>query len=439
MVIGFIAAAAGVMVSLMVSSCPGMHVYNILGLVSLLAFNGSFPETLSVAVMPFIIGLIAGYVILSSVGLILLSVPDESFLLTVMPSQRFVIYGRGEESVFWMGLGSAIGAIIIFVLFGCFGRIVFSPMKAVLTPHFHWMLWAVIIYMFISEWSGDAEIEQGGVISLLKSFRKTGVGILVFLLSGWFGFVMFYKSPLSVDTAFQNMAPVFSGLFAFPSLLLNIISKVQIPQQRKVLFIKKDYVSLIKGSIAGLGGGVFSAFMPVVTGGIGGLLAGSVFDVREKNAFIVSQGVVRMIYYAGGFMFFFVPGINMSRGGAAWIYKLWGIPKQPTDLWMAVSYLALASSFAVILLFPLSRSMMRTIQTSGIKKFSMLGIVIICILIVILTGIKGLAVTFAATCVGLVPLICGGRRINLLGFLLLPMACKMSGIADNIVLFLKLM
>ena len=265
------------------------------------------------------------------------------------------------------------------------------------------------------------------------------MGLVIFLLSAWLGFIMFYKSPLHVKSSFQNITPAFIGLFALPSLFVNIVSKMSLPTQKHAVFYEIcNPLDLFKAGLVGLVSGSFAAFIPAVTGGVGGMLTNSVLNVKENKTFIIAQGITRMIYYAGGLLFMFMPGINLSRGAASWMFKLFDIPREPCDLWVATSCIMFSSSIAILILMPLCRSMIKTIEIHGLRRISIIGIVILCIVVVSLTGIRGLIVTFGSACVGFMPFVFGVRRINLLGFLLLPVACRMSGILDSVIAFLRL-
>ncbi len=76
---------------------------------------------------------------------------------------------------------------------------------------------------------------------------------------------------------------------------------------------------MVQGATSGVLGGLFAAFLPVVTGGIGGFVAGHATAQRDDRAFLVAQGAAKIVYYVGGLLLFFVPGLHLTRGGMAWM------------------------------------------------------------------------------------------------------------------------
>ena len=56
------------------------------------------------------------------------------------------------------------------------------------------------------------------------------------------------------------------------------------------------------------------------------MLAGHALSIREDRAFLASQGASRAVYYVGGLMLLFAPGLHMTRGGAAWLLRPHFVP-----------------------------------------------------------------------------------------------------------------
>jgi putative membrane protein len=69
---------------------------------------------------------------------------------------------------------------------------------------------------------------------------------------------------------------------------------------------------------------------------------------------------------------------------------------------------------------------------------SVAGVVVSAGLVVLLTGLPGLGVMAVASCIGVLPPLFGARRMNVLGVILLPLACNMSGVGPAIAEWLGL-
>jgi len=431
-ILACLASIAGVLVAAATSWFPGIHVYNLLGMLLIWIHRAGNDAGLSQVLLPFVAGLIVGYVVFSTLPTVLLSVPDESAMFTVMPAQRYVLDGRAMDAVILTGGGALVGAVLVVVVVGLLGPRFLPIVRRVLDPHMHWILWCAVAFMIMSEWPKETGLMQGGWRRLAMSWRSTGAGLLAFALSGWLGFVLFYKSPVPAFSAFQNLAPAFAGLFTMPWLLTNMVSRVRFPEQGMPSHVGRDPVPWLQGALVGLAGGGMAAFMPVVTGGLGSFLAGHASGARDDRTFLVSQGVSRMVYYAGGFLLLVMPGVFMTRGGAAWMVR--GVSGHPEsdDYWTMLTAIALSSAVAALLLLPMTGIVMRLVTRFGYRWISAAAAVVTLAIVVVLTGWGGLVVLAVSTLVGLIPVACGTRRLNLLGILLVPMGCRLSGVADRI-------
>ena len=280
---------------------------------------------------------------------------------------------------------------------------------------------------------------QAGWRKFLDAWKSTGAGLLTFLLSGFLGFLLLYRSPIDPGAAFQNLMPAFAGLFTIPWLLLNIVSRVEIPEQQDGMSGDLGKEALVKGVLAGSLGGGFAAFFPVITGGVGGFLAGHATAVRDDRVFLVSQGTSKLVYYVGGFLLFFVPGLGITRGGGASLMKTLYLPHSYRDYFMVLAATALAGAVSFFLVGLLVRATLVLIRKCGYRRISWLALAMVVGLVVGITGGMGLLVMVVSTGIGLLPLLFGSRRMNCLGVILLPMACNMSGTGAAVAEWLGLM
>jgi len=434
------AAIAGAVLSSLAACIPGLHIYNIMGLLALLAYHvsaGGHAVPAEIA-LPFSMGLVAGYSVLNTIPSILLAAPDESAMFTVLPGQKLFLSGRGIDGVMLTTAGSAAGLLLILLLLGPTAPLLLPSIKTVLQPHTHWIIWCVIVFMLMSEWPKTKPLGQAGWHRFFDSWKSTGAGLLTFLLAGILGFILFFTPVLDAEVAFQNLLPAFVGLFTIPWLLLNIASNLNPPPQASAPSIKIDSGSVIRGTFAGALGGGFAAFFPVVTGGVGGLLAGHATAIRSDKTFLISQGASKLIYYVGGLLLFFVPQLGMRRGGGAWIISGIVTPYGYYEYFMALTAIAIGGAVALLMVAPLTRLTLTAINCIGYRLISSAAFVITIVIVVVITGLDGLAVMAVATGIGLLPVLFGARRMNCLGVILLPMACSMSGVGTAVAHWLGL-
>jgi putative membrane protein len=184
---------------------------------------------------------------------------------------------------------------------------------------------------------------------------------------------------------------------------------------------------------------MFAAFFPVVTGGIGGFLAGHATAQRDERAFIISQGASKIVYYVGGFLLFFVPGLHLTRGGMAWMISTQYSAYTPERYYWATAAVLLAGVVAFFLSLLMARGVIWMTARVGYRTVTWATLVILLAVVVGMTGVGGLAICTVATGIGLIPVLWGSRRMNAMGVLLLPIALNMVGAGDVIAGWLGLL
>jgi putative membrane protein len=422
-------AILGGLISSVLGCVPGLHIYNVL---AMLVMAGHGCAVRPDIIVPFVAGMIVGYAMLNTVPSVLLATPDESAFFTVLPGQKYLMEGRGYEGVMITAVGGLGGLFLLVVAVGAVAPGILPVIAGVLRPHTHWILWCVICFMLMSEWPKPTGAYQGGWVKFFSAWRSTGSGLLTFVMSGVLGFILMYRSPVSSDVAFQNLMPAFVGLFGMPCLVLNLVSRAEAPKQLTGRLERIEPGVALRGVAAGGLGGVFAAFIPGVTGGVGGLLAGHATATRDSRVFLVSQGASKVVYYVGALLFFFVPGLHLRRGGGTWLLRGIYEPLGYYDYYMVLASVAVAGAVSFLLVDPLARLTIRLIDGIGYRRVSALSLVVAIGIVVGVTGWMGLLVMVVAFGIGLIPLLYGSRRMNCLGIILLPIACGMSGIGAGV-------
>jgi putative membrane protein len=395
MFVMLLVAVAGALVASVLSLVPALHIYNVAGFIVLAtATLGDLvsPELLAM----FFLGLITGYAVLNTIPSVFLSAPDDSTVFVVLPGQKYLLQRRGYEAVVLTGVGG-LGGIAVLALLTPVASSLFPALRAIVQPHLHWILWTVIAYMLISEWPKGSDRAPAGWRRWWDGWKSLAAGLVTFLLSGLLGFVLFYRSLVPVAVAYQNLLPAFVGLFAVPWILQNLLSRVELPRQHITRTVDATPWLFLRGTFVGALGGLFAAFFPVVTGGIGGFIAGHATAQRDDRLFIISQGASKVIYYVGGFLLFFVPGLHLMRGGMAWMLSSLWSSYTPQTYYLAVAAVVLSGVVSFFLLLLMTRLAMKLVGKVHYRWISLGTLVVLLAIVVGITGWGGLLICAVAT------------------------------------------
>jgi putative membrane protein len=355
----------------------------------------------------------------------------------ILPSAAWVEKGRGFESIMLTGVGAIGGIILLAVMAPAF--LWFMPgLKTITSPHMFWILGSVIAYMVLSEWPKGVSQSESCWENFFEGWKFLGVGLATFLLSGLLGFIVMAKTMVPVEFAFQSITPVFVGLFAIPWLITNIINVGQIPRQHEPESIELDWELVCRGTFGGFLGGFFAAYIPIVTAGVGGLMAGHATAQRDGRLFVMSYGTCKTVYYVGSFLLFFIPGLSLTRGGLAWIVTPVVSVLTLKEYAIFVAIMLFSAGMAYLLLAPFTRMCIWIIEKIPYFWVSVIALLLVIPAVFTFTGWGGMAIMTVATGIGLLPVMFQARRMNLMGVLLLPVCLNMAGYGNDILRFLGL-
>ncbi len=417
----------GVIVGSAFSMMPSLHIYNVAPIFILIAPQLGIPPE---ALVMFLLGNVIGFATMNTISTIFFSAPDDTTFLILLPSQVMLNNGRGFEVALLMGLGCLVGAIILIAV-APFLLLVFPVFMSLITPHIHWILALFLFYILLSEFPKDIGIGKSRLSRLKEGWRNLAAGYLTFILSALLGFIIMNTYIIPVEAAYFGMLPAFIGLFAIPSLIMNIVSRVRIPEQEIQKSIDASPLDVIKGGVAGFSGGFLAAVIPALTGGMGSVVAGQAVGQREESQFLVSIGASRFVYYVGAFFFLFIPGYTIVRGGLANLTATYYIPNRYSEFYAAIAGIALGSVLAFIMLVVASFVIAKNIHRIRYDYMSVAIIVVLTAITYMTTGLIGVVIMVIGTGIGLIPLIYGSRRLHCLAVIIFPLMLNMAGISGS--------
>jgi len=232
----------GVITGIATGLLPGLHVNNIalilLSLSSVIIGLFSFLFEYGVSEQ-FILLLICVYIISTSIShsfhdvipSTFLGAPEPDTALSVLPAHSLLMEGKGYEAVALSALGSYGAIIFCFILLFPIRFIIGEPLffYETLRQIMFFVLLAISILMIGTE---KARINLFGNTGIFPSVIGMFFAVFVFILSGFFGMVIFnvpVDSPIGL--ASPVLFPALAGLFGTPTLLTSLMTKPVIPKQ----------------------------------------------------------------------------------------------------------------------------------------------------------------------------------------------------------------
>jgi putative membrane protein len=434
-VITLIAAMLAALLGATATMLPGLHVLNLLTMLSLL-WNPTVPADIAIVIVGANLG---AYTVTSALPTCLLASPDESSFFSVLPAQQLLAQGRAGQALGLCALGSRIGVLVVAFLLLPPLQQALAGIHQLLRPHLYWLLWAVTIYLLQSEWPRPQRAGQSSRQELQQAWRQIGAGLLVFFTAGLLGCIVLGASPLPSEHAAQGLMPVFVGLFALPWLITSSLTARTIPPQSLALRTHIPATGVARGAAAGIVGGTLATAIPGVTGGVGGWMAGQLLGTHEPRIWLIAQSTTRTIYYLASCALLLLPGIAAPRGGAAWMLytRLPQHPGPPHQLPLFIGACLLGITTAHLLLKPLARLLLLCISIVTPRYISLYCMLLLIAFTAALTGWPGLLLLLTATGIGLLPQSLGCKRMHLLAVILVPIAMNMSGAAPHLARLLR--
>jgi putative membrane protein len=134
----------------------------------------------------------------------------------------------------------------------------------------------------------------------------------------------------------------------------------------------------------------------------------------------------------GALLFFFVPGLHLTRGGMAWMLGVIYTPYTPETYWLAMATVLICGALAFLMLLWLSRGAIWLVTRVDYRWISVGTLVLLAGIVLALTGWEGLVIAVVATGIGLLPVMWGSRRMNCMGVLLLPLTLNLAGLGPTV-------
>ncbi len=314
----------------------------------------------------------------------------ESFMAT-LPGHDMLNEGRGIEAVMATTFGAKISILLIIVI---------APFFVIFVPKIIDLIKLFIPFILL-------------IISLYAIFREKYIytALSVWGLSGFLGYASF-NLPIQ-----EPLLPLLSGLFGGSGLILSILQKMKIPQQKYIKHLKFERKEIIKATIGAAISSPLCSFLPAIGSGHAAAI-GSEITNQDKRGFLIMLGAINTTVMTLSFATLYSIG-KTRTGAAAAIQEI--IPKLTTQMIVIIITVAIITIFFVsIFAVHLARFFALKLNKIKYNLLSIVMLVIILIVLIIFTNYLGLVVFITGSALGIFAIRSGIRQINLMGCLMLP-------------------
>jgi hypothetical protein len=149
---------------------------------------------------------------------------------------------------------------------------------------------------------------------------------------------------------------------------------------------------------------------------------------RGDDAFLISQGAARTVYYVGALFFLFHPTMRITRGAVAWLIGGLYTPKTWVEFYAGASVIILSAGLAFVLTLYLSKAVAKLLSVVSYLYISLATLVFIVSMVYVLTGLTGILLMLVAGAVGFAAMVFNTRLSYCLGALILPVLGKHHGL-----------
>ncbi|OYT60256.1 hypothetical protein B6U71_01185 [Euryarchaeota archaeon ex4484_178] len=390
---------------------PGFHVNNVALIAIYLSLITSLDPFLLVNML---VATMITHTFVDFIPSTFLGAPNEDTSLSVLPMHRLLLKGEGYRAIYISSYASLLAVLFSLPLLPIFQIMLISlNLKEALESLTPIILFSIILGMFYME--------------SRKGLKKMLYAILIFALSGAFGYLTF-NFPLNGNILlfpgnYSLLFPVFTGLFGIPVLLLsqNVIIPPQNLERGRVK--RRDYISSLIGTLSGS----MVGFLPGVSSGVAAVLSRLVIKEDDGENFLFALGSVNTANYIFNLAALYI--LLKPRSGAVnSISQIYTV-----DRWY--SLILIPQSFILILITVVISSILAFFITLQIGKIfavnieklgrryghlslSLIGIILL--FVFLFTGTWGIVFVILATLIGVLPPKLGIMRTHLMGVIILP-------------------
>lgn len=398
------ACFVGILIGTMTGMVPGIHV-NTAG--AILFATSSFlltlvsPEFLCV----LLVAMSIAHALIEFVPSMLLGVPEEGTAMSILPGHRMVLEGRAKEAIRIVSIGGFGAIIVVIVMLPVFA--VLLPFLMEISKPYTWILLSVVSICLIYK--------------LTNTFKKFLWSLLLFILSGLLGWIVF-QTPIQSGVTMMCM---FSGLFGVSTILFSLNDNSTIPPQKEDYEFNLDFQKL-KSIFAGGTSGAILGFLPGFGPAQGSIIAQGASGGGEDDTtnFLLANAGLNTSDCLFSLIAIYL--IGNPRSGIA-VYMSYLVAEFTlSHLLIFIFASIIAVSISLIICLKLGDSFSKLMAGIDYKKLSIAVILLQILILYVFVFYYGAPFFFitlllvTSTAMGLLPHYLGVGKSHLMGVLIIP-------------------
>ncbi len=378
----------GILAGLITGILPSLHV-NLATLISIELFQ----DITSIDLFIYIIALSVSSAFFNTIPLTFFSIPDSpETLISFNPLIKFFSKGKSYEAFLLTIIGSLSSTLLLILV---------SPLLILIYP---------IIFKFIKP--STSLLLIGISIFMIKKENNSKLwAIITFLLSGILGILTLTNQNLK-----EPLLPLLSGLFAIPSILINMKNKTnKVNQQITQPNITK--FNILKTVPLSLLISFFSTFLPAIGPSQSAVLISAITKFSPQESLILTGSLTTFNMLLSIISLY---SIHKARNGS--IESLNKISDKFTfeNLITALIVTLIVSSITTLIAILLAKKFIKYSDKIKIEKLNIFFLIFTFLLIFIFSNFSGLLISIIATSIGFIPILKGINRNHLMACIILP-------------------
>jgi len=376
----------GILAGTITGLIPGIHI-NLIG-ISLVSLIG----TITLKIPPidlgiFITSMAIAHTFLDFIPSILLGCPDTDTELSILPGHNLLKKGLGYEALQLTNYGS-LAAIFILLIILYPSMILIEKVYPLIKTIIPYLLIATSIFLILSE-------------------RKKFLALKIFFLTGALGYL---TSLLNLN---QPLLPLLTGLFGSSLIIKSIKNKTKIPPQK----ITSPKTNLFRPLLGATIAAPLCSFLPGLGSGQAAIIGNSI-SRQDPKSFLILLGATNTLVMAFSFIAFYA--ISRTRTGATVAIKeiLPSLSPQIFTLLIITIFLSGITSFFITK--KLSLISIKKLQKINYKKLSIGILILLTLIILFVSGLKGILILILSTLTGIYSLNTPVKKTNMMGCLIIP-------------------